>query len=111
MHEMSITQGIIDICEKHAAGRRVLSLDVEIGDLSGVVPDAIEFCFEACSRGTILEGAHLNIIRIQGKGHCRECGAKTPLATIFGTCDRCGGYLVTIESGEEMRVKEIEVDE
>ena len=57
MHEMSITQGIIDICEKHAGGRRVLSVDVEIGELSSVVPEAVEFCFEACSQGTLLEGA------------------------------------------------------
>ena len=86
MHEMSITQGIIDICEQHAGGRRVLSLDVEIGELSSVVPEAVEFCFEACSRGTLLEGARLNIVRIPGRGHCLDCGADIPLATAFGSC-------------------------
>ena len=111
MHEMSITQGIIDICEKHAAGRRVRSLDVEIGDLSGVVTEAVEFCFDACSRGTLLEGARLSITRIPGMGHCRQCGADTPLPAIFAACRNCGGYLVTILSGEEMRVREIEVDD
>ena len=111
MHEMSITQGIIDICEQHAAGRRVLSLEVEIGDLSGVVPEAIEFCFEACSQGTLLEGARLNIIRLCGQGRCQNCGAITPLTELFGACAHCGGYSVIVESGEEMRVKEIEVEE
>jgi len=111
MHEMSITQGIIDICEQHAGGRRVLSLDVEIGELSDVVPEAIEFCFEACSQGTLLEGARLNIVRIPGRGHCQDCGADTPLTTLFGACTRCGGYRVTMEAGDEMRVREIEVDE
>jgi hydrogenase nickel incorporation protein HypA/HybF len=111
MHEMSITQGIIDICEQHAGGRRVLSLDVEIGELSGVVPEAIEFCFEACSQGTLLEGARLNIMRIPGRGRCQDCGCDTPLASLFGACTRCGGYRVTMEAGEEMRVREIEVDE
>ena len=111
MHEMSITQGIIDICEQHAGGRRVLSLDVEIGELSSVVPEAVEFCFEACSRGTLLEGARLNIVRIPGRGHCLDCGVDTPLATAFGSCASCGGYLVTIKAVEEMRVREIEVDE
>ncbi len=111
MHEMSITQGIIDICEQHAGGRRVLSLDVEIGELSGVVPEAIEFCFEACSQGTLLEGARLNIMRIPGRGRCRDCGADTPLTALFGACTGCGGYRVTMEAGEEMRVREIEVDE
>lgn len=111
MHEMSITQGIIDICETHAAGRRVLSVDVEIGELSSVVPDAVAFCFEACSQDTLLQGATLNIIRTPGMGHCQDCGADTTLTAIFGACQRCGSYQVTIVSGEEMRVREIEVDE
>lgn len=111
MHEMSITQGIVDICENHARGRRVLSVDVEIGELSGVVPDAIAFCFEACSQRTLLEGARINIIRIPGGGRCLDCSADTKLTTLFDACQRCGGYRVSIVSGEEMRVREIEVDE
>ena len=110
MHEMSITQGIIDICEKHAGGRRVLSLDVEIGELSSVVPEAVEFCFAACSSGTLLEGAHMNIIRVPGRGHCQDCDADTALSALFGACQSCGGYRVAILSGEEMRVREIEVE-
>ena len=110
MHEMSITQGIIDICESHAGGRRILSIDVEIGELSSVVPDAVAFCFEACSQDTLLEGARLNIIRAPGSGHCLECDSDTPLTAVFGACQHCGGYQVTIISGEEMRVREIEVE-
>ena len=94
MHEMSITQGIIDICESHAGGRRVLSVDVEIGELSSVVPSAVEFCFEACSLGTLMEGARINIIRIPGSGQCLDCAASTPLTALFGSCQHCGGYQV-----------------
>ena len=111
MHEMSITQGIIDISEQHAGGRRVLAVDVEIGELSSVVPESIEFCFEACSQGTLLEGARINIIRIPGRGQCLDCGADTPLSSLFDACQCCGGYRVKVVAGEEMRVREIEVDE
>lgn len=111
MHEMSITQGIIDLCLQHAGGRRIKSLEVEIGELSSVVPDAVEFCFEACSRETLLEGAELVITRIPGKGLCQECGAETHLAELFAACGVCGSSRVTITSGEELRVKEIEVDD
>ena len=110
MHEMSLTQGIIEICEKHAGGRRVLSLDVEIGQLSGVVPEAVEFCFEACSAGTLLAGASINIIHTPGRGLCRDCGADSPLASIFDQCQACGGFQLDVISGEEMRVREIEVE-
>ncbi len=110
MHEMSITQGIIDICESHAGGRRIRSVDVEIGELSSVVPEAVEFCFEACSQGTLAEGAAINIIRIPGRGQCLDCGRETPLTALFGACQQCGSYHVAIQAGEEMRVREMEVD-
>ncbi|HIJ81319.1 MAG TPA: hydrogenase maturation nickel metallochaperone HypA [Desulfuromonadales bacterium] len=111
MHEMSITQGIIELCLEHAAGRRVIALDVEIGELSSVVPEAIEFCFDACSRDTLLEGARLSILRIPGSGECRECGHVTPLTELYDACRNCGSHRVVILSGEEMRVKEIEVED
>lgn len=111
MHEMSITQGIIKLCLEHAGGRRVRSLEVEIGELGNVVPEAIEFCFEACSRETLLEGASLNIIRVAGVGQCRECGKNTPLSELYAPCSLCGSNRVTILTGEELRVREIEVDD
>ncbi|OGU15612.1 MAG: hydrogenase maturation nickel metallochaperone HypA [Geobacteraceae bacterium GWC2_53_11] len=111
MHEMSITQGIIDLCLEHAGGRRIRSLDVEIGELSSAVPEAIEFCFEACSRDTLLDGALLTIIRIPGKGACQECGRETPLMELYGSCEHCGSNRVAIIAGEELRVREIEVDD
>ncbi|MDD5286804.1 MAG: hydrogenase maturation nickel metallochaperone HypA [Desulfuromonadaceae bacterium] len=111
MHEMSITQGIIDLCLQHAGGRRVNSLEVEIGELSTVVPEAIEFCFEACSRDTLLEGAQLVIVRTAGRGECQECTSETPLTELFGSCIHCGSSRVAIIAGEEMRVREIEVED
>lgn len=111
MHEMSITQGIIELCLQHAGGRRINSLEVEIGELSNVVPEAVEFCFEACSRETLLEGARLSITRIPGRGQCQECGSETPLTELFGMCRHCGSGCVVIIAGEEMRVREIEVED
>lgn len=111
MHEMSITQGIIDLCVEHAGGRRIVSLDVEIGELSSAVPEAIEFCFEACSRETLLEGARLTIIRVPGMGQCRDCGRETPLMELYAPCNHCGSNRVTVVAGEELRVREIEVDD
>ena len=111
MHEMSITQGIIDLCLEHAVLRRVRSLDVEIGELSSVVPESIEFCFEACSRETLLEGAVLNVIRVPGLGQCLGCGQETPLTELYGSCQKCGSNRVEIVAGEELRVREIEVDD
>jgi hydrogenase nickel incorporation protein HypA/HybF len=108
---MSIVQGIIDLCLEHAGGQRIRTIDIEIGELSGTVPEAIEFCFEACSRDTLLDGAQLNIFRISGQGKCLECGATSPLTELYGACLKCGSNRVKIISGEELRVREIEVDD
>ncbi len=110
MHELSITQSVVDICQQHAAGRRVSAVVLEIGELSGVVPEAVEFCFEACVQGTLLEGAALTIERIQGRGSCAGCGAEFPVSAYYDPCPSCGGHGIAISAGEELRVKELEVE-
>lgn len=110
MHEMSITQSVVEICTQNAGGRRVTAVILEIGDLSGVVPDAIEFCFEACTRDTLLDGARLLIERVQALGRCRDCKAEFALAAYYDPCPSCGGFGVDVLSGEELRVKELEVE-
>lgn len=109
MHELSIVQGVVEICEQHAGGRPVLEVTLEIGDLSGVVPEALEFCFEAATRDTLLEGARLVIDRIPATGHCGVCGAVSGMKTYFDPCPCCGAPALTLRTGEEMRVKDLEV--
>jgi len=110
MHEMSITQSVVEICEGHAAGRRVTDVVLEIGELSGVVPDSIEFCFEACTKGTLLEGARLAIEIIPAIGRCPACARELPVTSLFDPCAECGAFGLTIVSGEELRVKELELE-
>ncbi len=109
MHELSITQSMVELCEQNAGGRKVLAVTMEIGELSGVVPDSVEFCFEACSRDTLLEGATLIIQVIPGRGRC-GCGAESPLSTYFDPCPVCGGFGLSVVAGEELRVRELEVE-
>jgi hydrogenase nickel incorporation protein HypA/HybF len=110
MHEMSITQSVVEICESSSGGRRVTAVTLEIGDLAGVVPESIEFCFDACTRGTLLEGATLAIERLPALGRCHGCGAEFSLQALFDPCPGCGGYGVELLSGEELRVKDLEVE-
>jgi hydrogenase nickel incorporation protein HypA/HybF len=109
MHELSITQSMVELCESKAGGRKVLSVTMEIGELSGMVPDAVEFCFDACTRDTLLEGAKLIIERIPGLGLCR-CGIESIMHTYYDPCPACGGFGLTVSAGEELRVRELEVE-
>lgn len=104
---------MVEIAERTAREQgavRVISLTVEIGELSGVLAEAVEFCFEACTRGSFLEGTRLLIERIPGRGRCRECGAPTALDPTTFACPSCGGYALEILQGRELRIREMEID-
>jgi len=113
LHELGITQSIVEIAERTAAKQqatKILSVTVEVGSLSGVVPEALEFCFEACTNGTLLEGAQLLIKRIPASARCCDCSREFPLEELLACCPDCGSAAGELLSGEELRVKELEID-
>jgi hydrogenase nickel incorporation protein HypA/HybF len=113
LHEVGITRSMVEIAERTAREQgavRVISVTVEIGELSGVVPEAVEFCFEACAKDTFIEGANLLIERVPGRGRCRECGAGTAIDPYTFTCPSCGGYALEVLQGRELRIREMEID-
>lgn len=109
MHELSITQELVAICLRHAGNRPVRSVIIEIGALSGVVPEAVSFCFDACTADTPAAGAQLEIRIVEGRGRCRDCLTQQPLERLVDPCCYCGSYAVDLLQGEELRVVELEV--
>ncbi len=89
MHELSITRNIVAIVGEAAAGRRVSRVTLDIGRLSGVMDDAIRFCFPIVAEGTALSGAALDINLIDGRAKCGDCAAEFFADTLFTPCP-CG---------------------
>ncbi|MFK0732219.1 MAG: hydrogenase maturation nickel metallochaperone HypA [Gloeotrichia echinulata GP01] len=110
MHELGITQNIVAIVSEHAKGAKVSRVLLEIGKLSTIMPDAIRFCFDICSQGTVLAGSTLEILEIPGLAKCRQCGAEIALDKPFGIC-KCGSLELDLINGEELKIKEIEIEE
>ena len=113
MHEMSLAEGVLQLLEDAARREkfsRVGTVWLEIGQLSGVEPEAMAFCFDAVARGSLAEGACLEIIQVPGTGHCLACGRDTALTAVYDACQHCGAVPVQITGGTEMRVKELEVE-
>jgi hydrogenase nickel incorporation protein HypA/HybF len=110
MHELGITQSIVAIVAEHAAGRPVKRVVVEIGTLAGVMADAVQFCFDTVVQGTPLEGAVLEIRRIEARARCGSCGTEFSQAALFSPCP-CGSHVIERLSGEELNVKEYEIAE
>ncbi|MEO1482089.1 MAG: hydrogenase maturation nickel metallochaperone HypA [Myxococcota bacterium] len=111
MHELGITRNIVAICADNAQGRRVKQVTLEIGLLSDVMADAIEFCFDVCAQGTVVEGAKLEIVRPAGRGRCKDCNNEMALDAPYGTCDVCGSHALSIIAGKELSVKSMEVEQ
>ncbi len=108
MHELAITQSIVEaVCE--VAGKvRVTRVRLEIGRLAGIIPDSICFCFDLCAKSTVLEGAALQIHEVEGRARCCECKAEFPAENTIAFC-ACGSAKVEILAGHELRITEVEL--
>jgi hydrogenase nickel incorporation protein HypA/HybF len=109
MHELAIAQSMAEIARRHAGGQRVTRVDVRVGHLRQVVPDALSFAFELIAQGTELEQAELHIEHVPAAGVCRDCGSTVPLPDFPLLCSACGGLDVDITEGEELQVESIEL--
>ena len=113
MHEMALTESLVEIAVEEArrqSARKVLRIRLEVGALSHAEPEALAFCFEAVAAGTIAEGAELLIDRPAGRGWCEDCAKDVPLAERFSACPECGGYRVKMTVGDELRIRELEIE-
>lgn len=113
MHEMSLAEGIRGIVEDAARERgfaRVRGVVLEIGELSSVEVDALRFCFDVVMRGTVADGARMEVVPVPGGGWCMACADTVPIGRLYDPCPRCGSYQVQATAGTEMRVRELEVD-
>lgn len=108
MHELSITRTVVTTVTLRMRDARVCRIRLEVGQLSGLVPDAVRFCFEMVAAGTTCEGATLEIDEPPGKAVCRTCGAAFETGEVLPLCD-CGSADIEVQGGQELRIREVEV--
>ncbi len=110
MHELSIVMSIIDIAQQQtdaADSTLVDEIELEIGSLSGVDMDALEFAWDQAVKDTILENAVRKINLIEGKAVCLDCKTAFNIQNYYEPCPGCNGHLVEIVQGKELRVKSL----
>ena len=113
MHELSIAQEVIRIVEERArihGGGRVTLLRLSVGELSGVVPEALRFALEACSRGTHSEGMRVEIDNTPARAECRNCHAEWHFGSDRIECPECRGTKIEIRGGDDLRVDSFELE-
>ena len=112
MHELSIAMGIVAIAEKEAEKAKVSeikAIDLEIGTLSGVEIDSLNFAWPMAIANSVLENAEKRIHIINAKAKCMDCDYDYDIENLFDTCPKCGSHFKNVYQGKEMRVKSLEV--
>jgi hydrogenase nickel incorporation protein HypA/HybF len=110
MNELAIACSIVEHVAEAARGRKVHRITLEIGELSGVLPDAIAFCFPEIARGTTAATARLDIRQITGLAYCESCESEFPLKDRTAICP-CGSIRFHMVAGEELTLKSIDLEE
>jgi len=114
MHEMSLAMNIVEIASEAARKEQataIAQIELEVGQLAGVMMDSLTFCFEAASRNTPAEGSRLKVVSIPGTGACSVCEQHFPLDSLFTPCPHCGSNGVTLLAGDELKIKSITITE
>lgn len=113
MHEMAVTQSILDIAVKHAkqaGASRITGINLIIGELSGIVDESVQFYFDFLSRDTMAEGARLAFDRRPAVYRCRECETTYHPNGYDWVCPACDALAFEVLSGREFQIESIEVD-
>ncbi len=112
MHELSIALRIVDIAEeeaKKAGADEVTDLEIEVGKLSGVIVDALEFAMIEAVRNSVLEKTRIDILEIDSKARCNSCHSEFEINELYDICPHCQSINLEILTGQELRVKSLKV--
>jgi hydrogenase nickel incorporation protein HypA/HybF len=113
MHELPITQSILEISIRHArqsGAKRITDLYLVIGQLSYVVDDSVQFYWDMIAKDTIAEGARLHFRRVPAEFLCLDCSRRYPVDGENLPCPDCGSTHVKVAAGDEFRLESIDVE-
>ncbi|MFC1958190.1 hydrogenase maturation nickel metallochaperone HypA [Chloroflexota bacterium] len=113
MHEMAITQGILDLVLGEAAragAGKVTMINLVLGEMSGIVDEYVQFNFDFMSKHTPAEGAALSFRKVPKQARCRKCAHLFSPGDVFWACPECQSMELEMVSGDELYVESIEVE-
>jgi hydrogenase nickel incorporation protein HypA/HybF len=113
MHELPVTQSILEIALRHAKqadAKRITALHIVMGELASMVDDSIQFYWDMIAEGTIAEGATLHFRRVPAELQCMACFTKYHPNEKELICPNCGSVGAKIVKGEECSLEAIDVE-
>ncbi len=113
MHELSVTESVLEIACRHAneeQAAKVTDIYLEIGRLSSIIDDSVQFYWDLISKGTLCEGAALHFKRVPARLICLECQHEYTLVSDLEPCPKCGSARIRVLSGDEFNLDSIEIE-
>jgi len=114
MHELAIAQNILEIVQQSVPREQAAAVRwvrVRVGQLSGVVPESLDFCFSAIASDTNWKGASLAIEQVPTTSQCRDCAHHFEIEDMLFFCPACKGTNIELTSGKELELVEIELED
>lgn len=109
MHELSLVEDILRISIDASGGRPITRVVLKVGQLSCVMPEALQLCFDSVRAGTVLSGAELVLELIPGRARCEQCGGEYDLPELYEPCP-CGSCHRTVLQGQELIIQTVEFE-
>jgi hydrogenase nickel incorporation protein HypA/HybF len=106
VHELAITEGVVEAVTGLLPGSKITCVRLEIGALSGVVADSVRFCFDLVTEGTDLQGARLEITEPAGRCKCRVCGSEFEPDGPILLCP-CGSADISVLGGQDLKITSV----
>jgi hydrogenase nickel incorporation protein HypA/HybF len=113
MHELSLIVSVLRIVEEQAVAehfQRVISVCLGVGELTNVEIEALVFCFGIARRGSVAHNARLSIQTISGEAWCEKCKKSVHIALRTDPCPCCGTWGLSVTDGDQITIKELEVE-
>ena len=113
MHELPVTESILEIALKHAqkaGATRITALHLVIGQMASIVDDSVQFYWDFVSKDTLAEGAQLTFRRIPTEFQCQDCQKRYAPDGAVLACPQCGSTRIKIVAGEEFFLEAIDVE-
>jgi len=113
MHELSIIASLFEILEEKAKeqkAKKIVSVKLKVGALSGVVPEFLKTSFDIYKKETIASGAELEIEEVPLKVQCQKCGAEITKDDFIFICEKCASRELKTLSGTELLLEKIELE-
>lgn len=110
MHELSIATSLADHVVEVARQQgavRIDEVEVEVGILQQIVPEALEVAFAAVTAGTLAEGAALKLVSVEAVAECRLCERRFEPTIEDYLCPACRRADVRIVEGDDIVLKSV----